>query len=55
MDQEHEVCAQCHQRDTCHPTTADCACLVCENCANTFMEERRCGVCNAILYDMLKD
>ncbi len=30
-------------------STTDCACLVCERCAELFMEEGVCGVCETPL------
>ena len=46
-------CSKCQQEQSLGTTTTDCACLVCEQCANDFMETRRCGVCKTFLYDMM--
>jgi hypothetical protein len=31
------------------PATTDCACLVCERCAQMFLDEGLCGVCGTPL------
>jgi hypothetical protein len=43
-------CADCHQETRLlAPTTGDCACLVCEQCALAAMDNKRRGVCGAPL------
>lgn len=42
-----DACAACHERAPLASSTGDCPCLVCEACANRFMEAYQCGVCKA--------
>jgi hypothetical protein len=38
-------CAACGVDGPISSSTGDCACLVCEACANDCMERYQCGVC----------
>jgi len=43
------TCAACQRPDQrVAPATEDCTCLVCEVCANTFLDANQCGVCHTV-------
>ena len=50
MDQG--TCAACRMPEQrLALATGDCDCLVCEACANQFLEANQCGVCGTVFPD----
>jgi hypothetical protein len=47
MSRALEACPSCHQQALLRHTTTDCACRVCEDCANQFLAQGSCGVCQS--------
>ena len=46
------TCAACHTPDQrLAIATGDCVCLVCESCANQFLDAGQCGVCGILFTD----
>jgi len=46
------TCAACHTpQQRLAIATGDCACLVCEACANRFLDANQCGVCGVLFTD----
>jgi hypothetical protein len=45
MSRALEECPSCHQQALLRHTTTDCTCRVCEDCANQFLAQGHCGVC----------
>jgi hypothetical protein len=43
------TCAACHRPDQrLAIASGDCECLVCEDCANQFLDANQCGVCGTV-------
>ena len=43
------TCTACHRPDQrLAIATGDCDCLICEACANAFLDANQCGVCGMV-------
>ena len=43
------TCAACQRPDQrLAQATEDCECLVCEDCANAFLDANECGICGPV-------
>jgi hypothetical protein len=46
------TCTACHTpQQRLAIATGDCECLVCEACANRFLDANQCGVCGTVFTD----
>jgi len=51
MPRALDVCPACQHQAVLRQTTLDCACRVCEDCANQFLSAGRCGLCQTTFTD----
>ena len=46
---QQDTCAACRRPDShLAIATGDCECLICEDCANQFLDAGQCGVCGIL-------